>query len=125
MGAGVETTTGMPDGLKWSAVIVLMGAALTGFYYYPEQSLLLRVIGLLVVVGVSLAIVLQTEKGRVGWGFVRDARTEVRKVVWPTRKETVQTTLLVMAMVTLVAIFLWMLDGLLAWIVRMLLGTGG
>ena len=55
---------------------------------------------------------------------MREARTEVRKVVWPTRKETTQTTLIVIAMVGLVAVILWILDGLLAWLVKWLLGTG-
>jgi len=56
--------------------------------------------------------------------FLRQARQEIGKVTWPTRKETTQTTLIVIAMVGLVAIILWALDGLLAWLVRLMLGTG-
>jgi preprotein translocase subunit SecE len=55
---------------------------------------------------------------------MRESRTELRKIVWPTRNETLQTTLIVIAMVALVAIILWMLDGMLAWIMRLLLGQG-
>jgi preprotein translocase subunit SecE len=56
---------------------------------------------------------------------MRESRTELRKVVWPTRKETTQTTLVVMGVVALVALFLWMVDGILSWVVRLLLGHGG
>ena len=71
------------------------------------------------------AIAFTTDKGRAAWEFMRDSRTELRKVVWPTRKETTQTTLVVIGVVTLVAIFLWMVDGVLSWIVRLVLGHGG
>jgi preprotein translocase subunit SecE len=55
---------------------------------------------------------------------MQDARTELRKVVWPTRNETLQTTLIIIGVVTVTAIMLWMLDGLLAWLIRILLGRG-
>ena len=125
MGARVETASKMQDTLKWLVATALLGAAVTAFYYYGEESLLLRVIGLLIVAGVAGAIALTTDKGRAAWEFMRESRTEIRKVVWPTRKETTQTTLVVIAVVGLVAIFLWMIDGLLSWVVRLLLGHGG
>lgn len=125
MGARVETAGKMQDTLKWLVSTVLLGAAVWAFYWYAEESLLLRVVGLLVVVGVAGAIAFTTEKGRAAWEFMRESRTELRKVVWPTRKETTQTTLVVMAVVAIVAIFLWMVDGLLSWVVRLLLGHGG
>ncbi len=116
---------GIPDNLKWIAASALLIAGISAFYYFGEQSLLLRVIGLLILIAVVTAVVLQTEKGRIGWEFVRDARTEVRKVVWPTRRETLQTTGIVIVMVGLVAVMLWMLDTFLGWLVRILLGQGG
>ncbi|NCF28723.1 MAG: preprotein translocase subunit SecE [Gammaproteobacteria bacterium] len=125
MGAMVETAGKLQDTLKWLVATLLLGAAVTAFYYYGEESLLLRVIGLLIVAGAAGAIAFTTDKGRAAWEFMRDSRTELRKVVWPTRKETTQTTLVVMGVVTLVAIFLWMVDGILSWIVRLLLGHGG
>ena len=125
MGARVETAGKMQDTLKWLFAALLLGGAVTAFYYYGEESLLLRVIGLLIVAGTAAAIAFTTDKGRAAWEFMRDSRTELRKVVWPTRKETTQTTLVVFGVVTLVAIFLWMVDGLLSWIVRLLLGHGG
>ncbi|MCY4221059.1 MAG: preprotein translocase subunit SecE [Thiotrichales bacterium] len=113
-----------PDLAKWIGAFVILGGGIAGFYYWSDESLLLRVVGLLVLSAVALFVAVQTEKGRTAWEFVRESHTEVRKVVWPTRKETVQTTLIVIAMVGLVAIILWLLDGLLAWLVKLMLGTG-
>jgi len=125
MGARVETAGKTQDTLKWLFATLLLGGAVTAFYYYGDQSLLLRVIGLLIVAVAAAAIAFTTDKGRAAWGFMRDSRTELRKVVWPTRKETTQTTLVVFGVVTLVAIFLWMVDGILSWVVRLVLGHGG
>jgi len=69
-------------------------------------------------------IALQTNKGRFAWGFVGGARTEVRKVIWPTRAETMQTTLMVVIMVILVGILLWIMDSFLLWAVKLLTGQG-
>jgi len=115
----------MADKIKVSVALVLLGGAIAAFYYYSEQSLLIRVLGLLVVAGVSIAIALQTGAGRTVAGFLRESRTEIRKVVWPTRKETTQTTLVVVAMVIVVGIMLWLFDMFLFWAVRFLTGQGG
>tara|TARA_Y100000588_G_scaffold365309_1_gene429799 strand:- start:1 stop:342 length:342 start_codon:yes stop_codon:yes gene_type:complete len=111
------------DNFKWLGVLALILGGLWAFYAFADESLLFRVLGLLAVIGVAGALGLQTEKGRQAWGFAREARTEVRKVVWPTRKETVQTTGLIMAMVGLVAVFLWGLDSFLGWLTKLLLGS--
>ena len=105
--------------------VLPIAAAIGGFYYYADASLLLRVLALLAAVGVATAVMLQTGLGQQAWAFVGDARTEVRKVVWPTRKETIQTTLIVMVMVFIVAVMLWMFDMFLTWAVKMLMGQGG
>lgn len=124
MGVSIVTNNGMPDQLKWLMAAVLVAGAVGGFYYFGDQSLLFRVIGIIVVTSVAVAIAFQTEKGRQAWALMQDARTELRKVVWPTRNETLQTTLIVIGVVTVTAIMLWMLDGLLAWLIRILLGRG-
>jgi preprotein translocase subunit SecE len=82
-------------------------------------------LGLLVVSGGAAAIALQTAPGRALWEFIADARMEVRKVVWPTRQETIQTTLIVMAMVVVVGLVLWLFDTILMGILRLLTGQGG
>ena len=125
MSTKLESMGGIPDSVKWLVACAMLLAGIGAFHYFGDQSLLLRVIGFLILVAVVAAVVLRTEKGRIGWEFVRDARTEVRKVVWPTRRETLQTTGIVIVMVGLVAVMLWMLDTFLGWLVRSLLGQGG
>lgn len=107
-----------------SAVILLAGIG--AFYYYGGQPLLYRVVGLLIAVALGVGVAITTDAGRGGWAFLMDSRTEVRKVVWPTRQETMQTTLIVVLMVIVVAIFLWLLDVFLFWGIDKLMHlTGG
>lgn len=106
------------DTAKLAVSVMMLLAGIVAFYYFADESHLLRVVGLLVVVGVSVGIALTTEKGRVLWAFMQGARNEVRKMVWPSRAETVQTTLVVFLVVILAGIFFWILDMLLGWLVR-------
>jgi len=107
-----HTTSGL-DTVKLLAALSILIAGVVGFYYFEDESQLLRVIGMLAVVGIAFFIVSTTDIGRRSLGFVKDARVEVRKVVWPTRQETLQTTLAVLVMVVIVAIMLWGIDSLL------------
>ncbi|HSR62517.1 MAG TPA: preprotein translocase subunit SecE [Gammaproteobacteria bacterium] len=113
------------DSVKLVAAIAIVVAAIAAFYIYPDQSQLLRVGGLVAAVVISALIGMQTTKGRQIWEFVQQAQVEVRKVVWPTREETVQTTLIVILMVIFIAIFLWLLDMFLGWSIGSLMGRGG
>ena len=110
------------DGLKWGLVTVLVAVAAYGNYYFAAESLLLRVVGLLVLAGIAGAIALQTVKGGAFWTLVKDAKTEIRKVVWPSRQETVQTTLIVVAVVLVMGLLLWALDSMLGWLVSTIIG---
>ncbi len=110
------------DLVKWALALFILIAAVAGFYYYSEYSQLLRVVLLLVAVVVSVAVIWNTPKGQNTRAFMGDSRTEVRKVVWPTRKETIQTTMFVVIAVVLVGIFLWLLDMFLLWAVQILTG---
>lgn len=112
------------DTVKLSLALLLVVAGAVAFYIYDEYSLLMRVLALLAVAGVAVFIALQSERGRNAWIFVSSARTEVRKVIWPTRAETVQTTLIVILMVILVGIMLWIMDTFLLWAVKLLTGQG-
>jgi len=125
MNTKVEAEGSRLDTVKLGVVLLLLVGGVAAFYYFAEQSLVLRVGGLLVVLGVSAAIAYSTDLGRRFWGLTQDSRNEVRKVVWPSRQETIQTTLLVMAMVVVVALILWALDALLGWGVQQLIGQGG
>ncbi len=115
----------MGDNIKLGMSLIIAITAVAGFYIYAEQSLLLRVVGLLGAVAIAAAIAVQTEAGRGVWSFGRGATVEIRKVVWPSRKETVQTTLMVMIMVVIVGIILWIFDWFVSWGVGYLTGQGG
>ncbi|MCB1744814.1 MAG: preprotein translocase subunit SecE [Gammaproteobacteria bacterium] len=125
MSTRVETVGGMPDVVKWLVAACLVLAGLAGFYIFGDQSLLLRVIALLLLFGAAIAVAYHTAKGREGAEFVKDARVELRKVVWPTRQETTQTTLVVIVMVAVVALMLWILDSVLGLLIKQLLSVGG
>ena len=118
----VETTESRFDGLKWLVVFTLIGVAVVGNSYYADQSLLYRVLGIVALGAVAGLVDLQTAKGAAFWALVKGSRTEIRKVVWPTRQETVQTTMIVVVFVLLVALILWGLDSLLGWLVSLAIG---
>ncbi len=105
------------------AVAIVVGAVL-GFYYLDAYSQLLRVIGLLLLVGLAAFIVYQTAVGRAVWNFAAASKVEVRKVVWPSRQETVQTTLIVFVMVLIMGVVLWLFDMMLGAILKALTGAG-
>lgn len=113
------------DWLKWLVAITLLLAGLIANYYYSETSLSLRMLAWLAIVAVSGFIASRTQKGRWVVDFFRDSRMELRKVVWPTRQETMQTTLVVGAMVIVLALLLWGIDGILVWIIGWLTGQRG
>ena len=124
MNAKAETESNRFDSLKLGIAVLLLAAGIVAFYRYDDQLLVLRVLGLLAVAGISVFVAAQSGTGKNIIGFIRGAQTEVRKVVWPTRAETVQTTLAVILMVFLVGIFLWLLDMLLLWAIQLLTGQG-
>lgn len=125
MNTQAEAATSVIDVVKQSLSVVLIVAGVWAFYYFSNISLLYRVIGLLSVVGSVLGLMLTTDFGRMIWVFVIESRQEVRKVVWPSREETVRTTMMVFAMVFIVGLGLWLLDMFLFWGVRLLTGQGG
>ncbi|MDH3371455.1 MAG: preprotein translocase subunit SecE [Gammaproteobacteria bacterium] len=116
-----EQSSSAFDTFKLMTAVLVLIAGVVGFYYFEEESQLLRVLGMLAVAVVAFLIAATSEPGRRSLGFAKDARIEVRKVVWPTRQETVQTTIAVLFMVVLVAIMLWLFDMFLGWGISKLL----
>jgi preprotein translocase subunit SecE len=110
------------DWLKWLVVLTLLGGAIYGNWYYSAESVLYRVIGFLLVLAVSGFVSAQTSKGATVIELAVGARTEWRKVVWPTKQERNQTTLLVLAVILLMALILWGVDSLLSWIASLIMG---
>ncbi|PVZ08742.1 MULTISPECIES: preprotein translocase subunit SecE [unclassified Pseudomonas] len=110
------------DLLKWLVVVALVVVGVVGNQYFAGAPLLYRVLGLIVIAAVAAFVALQTGKGKSFFTLVKEARTEIRKVVWPTRQETTQTTLIVVAVVLIMALLLWGLDSLLGWLVSLIVG---
>ena len=124
MNSKVEAEGGRFDSLKWLLVVLLVTAGVVGNVYFAGQSLLYRVIALLVLAALAVFVALQTVKGLEFWKLAKEARIEIRKVVWPTRQEATQTTLIVFAFVLLTALILWGLDSLIGWLASRILGLG-
>ena len=122
MSSKTEILDSKLDTAKLLAALVLVVAAIVAFYYFEDVSQLVRVIGLLFAIGVGIAIAATTGPGGNLIGFVQDSRSELRKVVWPSRQETLQVSLAVILMVIIMSIFLWLLDMFLFWLVRLLTG---
>lgn len=116
MTTNVEQTPTRLDSLKWILVAGLIAMAVIGNQYFVEQAWYYRGIAVIVALALAAFIALQTQKGRDALDFAKEARTEIRKVVWPTRQETLQTTLIVAIFVVVIALFLWAVDALLVWL---------
>jgi len=110
------------DWLKWLLVAGLLSAGIYANAEFAMTSLLVRVLIGIVIAGVCLAVALQTSAGHSVWELAKEARVEIRRVVWPTRQETTQTTLIVVVMVILVALVLWLIDSGLSYIVSLTIG---
>jgi preprotein translocase subunit SecE len=124
MNTQAETSTAALDVVKQVFSVVLLVAGIGAFYYFSDAQLLYRVIGLLVVAAAAVGLVMTTGIGHNLWSFMKESKQEVRKVVWPTRDDTVRTTMMVFAMVFVVGFMLWLLDMFLFWGVRFLTGQG-
>ena len=124
MNTKVVTETSSLDTVKLGIALAMLLGGVVAFQYYAEAPRLVRVGGMILDIILALLLASQTEKGRMVVGFVRDAQIEVRKVVWPTRQETVQTTIVVMIVVIIFAFLLWMLDIFLGWAMQSVIGHG-
>ena len=122
MSAKIEEQEYKLDWLKWGLVLAVVAAGVYGNAHFGDQPLLYRVIGLLVLSVVAGFVAIQTEKGASAWRLIKESRAEIRRVVWPTRQETTQTTLIVVAVVLVMAVILWGLDSALSWLVSLIIG---
>jgi|UniRef100_A0A486XT22 preprotein translocase subunit SecE len=123
MNAASETPKSGFDAIKWLLVFVILSLAVVGNYIY-ELGALERAVAIVVLVIVAGVIAGQTNKGKTFINFAKESRTEVRKVVWPTRQETMQTTLVVLVATVIMGLILWGLDGILLRVVSFLTGLG-
>ncbi|TKI03121.1 preprotein translocase subunit SecE [Martelella alba] len=108
--------------LKWIVVAILLVVAIVGNYYYRDFSLPLRALVVVLLIAIAGGVALMTTKGKSTVAFAREARTEVRKVIWPTRQEALHTTLIVAAVTAVMSLILWGLDGILVRLVSFITG---
>ncbi|MDX9943903.1 MAG: preprotein translocase subunit SecE [Azonexus sp.] len=106
----------MADKVKFSLALFILAAGVAGFYLLSEQAMILRVLAVLVGFALSIVVAWKTEPGQRFFVFANEAVLESRKVVWPSRKETVQTTAIVFAFVVVMALFLYLADKSLEWV---------
>jgi len=112
----------MQNYFRWSVGLVLIAIAIYGNSYYSLEPLLYRVLGVLVLLGLSTVVLLTTIEGKEALKLILESRTEIRRVVWPSRPETTQTTLIVIVAITIAGLILWGLDSLFGWATASLLG---
>ncbi|MFY1020564.1 preprotein translocase subunit SecE [Ectopseudomonas khazarica] len=110
------------DLVKWLVVAALVVVGVVGNQCFSAEPVLYRVLGLVALGAVAAFMAFQTARGQAFAVLLKEARVEIRKVVWPTRQETTQTTLIVVAVVLVMALLLWGLDSLLGWLVSLIVG---
>ncbi|GIX31515.1 MAG: protein translocase subunit SecE [Porticoccaceae bacterium] len=110
------------DLLKWAVVGSLVAAGVWGNHHYASEPLLYRALALLVLALLALAVAATTAKGAEFLELAKGARLEARRIVWPTRQECNQTTLVVVGFILLTALILWGLDSLFGWLISLVIG---
>lgn len=124
MSEKAENSSNPLDLVKWLVVLVLLGGAVAANTIYEDISVLYRALGVVAAVLVAGFIAASTEKGSSFLTFAKDARTEVRKVVWPTRQEATQTTIIVLVATAFMSLVLWGLDLIIVQLVSFITGLG-
>lgn len=120
--ARLENKVTKKDFPLWLMITAVLILAIFANNYFSHQAVAIRLIGWIIAALVVVLLFFYTTQGRRFGAFAQASRAELRKVVWPTREETVRTTLIVMAMVVVASLFLWGIDTLLLWAVAFLTG---
>ena len=121
----VEEQATFVDTVKLALAVLILLAGLTSYYYFASSAVLLRAFGVIVAVAAAFGVLFTSFQGQLLWKFIQGARVELRKVVWPTREETVQTTLVVMLFALIGGVFFWVLDFILGYVITRITGQGG
>lgn len=117
MSTEANTSSGF-DSVKWLAAVVLIAGAVYANHFMDQMENihgLVQAAIIIALIALALLIASTTGKGKNAVEFAKESRMEVRKVVWPTRQEAIQTTLIIVLFVVLIALFLWGVDSLLGW----------
>ncbi|WP_444996856.1 preprotein translocase subunit SecE [Aliikangiella sp. IMCC44359] len=117
-------TTSSFDPIKWILAVLALAGAVYANHYLVDGSVLIRVGVIIALVAIGLGIGFTTTKGKAGLIFAKESKVEARKVVWPTRNETVQTTIIIIVAVAIVSLLLWGIDAVLVKLISFLTVRG-
>ncbi|QDE32956.1 MULTISPECIES: preprotein translocase subunit SecE [Shewanella] len=123
MTTNTENQSNSLDIVKWGVAAVLVAAAVIANQFYADANVVARVAGVIIAFAIAGIIALQTSKGKLAQSFAREAHIEVRKVVWPTRQEALNTTFIVLAATAVMALILWGFDAVLLRVVNLITGV--
>jgi preprotein translocase subunit SecE len=121
----VEEQATFVDTVKLALAVLILLAGLFSYYYFANSAVLLRAFGVVLAVAAGFGVLFTSFQGQLLWKFIQGARVELRKVVWPTREETVQTTLVVLVFALIGGVFFWLLDLVLLFVTSRITGQGG
>jgi len=124
MSTKVESGPGPLDTILLLLAAAVLIGGIAAYYVFEDESLPLRVAGVLVSLAIGTVIAMRSAQGQNLWRFIQGSRVEIRKVIWPTRQEALQTTLTVLVFALILGIFFWGLDFFLLWGTRVLTGQG-
>ena len=120
----VEEQATIVDTAKLALSVVIVLGGLVVYYYFGDSSALLRTLGVLLALALAAVVALTSLQGKALWKFIQGARIELSKVVWPTKDETIQTTLVVLVVAVIGGVIFWTLDFFLLWITTRITGSG-
>ena len=120
----VEEHPTIVDTAKLALALFIVLGGLVAYYYFANQSALLRALAVLIALGAGVGVAFTSLQGQWLWKFIQGSRVELNKVVWPTREETIQTTLIVLLVAAIGGVFFFLIDMFLAWITARLTGQG-
>jgi preprotein translocase subunit SecE len=117
-----NTATNWVNRAKWVVVTLIVFVGVIANGYYASESILYRVLGLLLLAVIAGYIAYLTEQGKSFWILLKGAQKEIRKVIWPTQQETTSTSLIVIAITIVMSLILWGLDSFFGWLTSLLIG---
>lgn len=116
------STSKLLDNIKWFAALAVFSAAVIGNSYFVEVAFLYRILGVVFLFILGLGILAVTNFGSNAIKLMRESRTEIRRVIWPTRIETTQTFLVVFGSIIVLCLFFWALESFLTFLTKLVLG---
>ena len=121
----IEEQPTFVDTVKLALAVLVLLAGLVSYYYFASSAVLLRAFGVIVAAAAGIGVLFTSFQGQLLWKFIQGSRVELRKVVWPTREETIRTTLVVLVFALIGGVFFWLLDLILLFATSRITGQGG